>query len=118
MPGLSSTLFRVTLRKIPLPRLADIVIVLFGIGTLCGMSLRQADTRIQSVVADTLVERTASMSHVMRSSAEDLLQQMDFFHIEQTTSEATKNNNATDASAWVRQVINQHTTPSALDKAA
>lgn len=54
MPRLTSGLFRITLRRILLLRLAGILVLLIAIGTLCAMALMHADTRIQSVVSDTL----------------------------------------------------------------
>jgi methyl-accepting chemotaxis protein-1 (serine sensor receptor) len=66
----------------------------------------------------TLVERTAMMSHAMRGSAEALLQQMDFFHIEETVDDADLSTHGTDASTLVRHVIAQHATPPAFDEAA
>jgi methyl-accepting chemotaxis protein I, serine sensor receptor len=74
------------------------------------------DTMTQENAA--LVERTATMSHAMRSSAEDLLQQMDFFHIEESIADAAQAPSATDASVWVRRVISQHDKSSAFDEAA
>jgi methyl-accepting chemotaxis protein I, serine sensor receptor len=74
------------------------------------------DTMTQENAA--LVERTATMSHAMRSNAEDLLQQMDFFHIEESVGDAGVTPHGTDASAWVRQVMTQHATPSDFDEAA
>ncbi|GLQ90178.1 methyl-accepting chemotaxis protein [Dyella flagellata] len=47
-------LFRITLRRLLLLRLAGIVVVLIAIGALCAMALTKADRRIQSVVGDTL----------------------------------------------------------------
>lgn len=65
-----------------------------------------------------LVERTASMSHAMRSSAEALLQQMDFFRIEQHPGGVIEAGNAADASTIVRRIIHsQHASPE-LDEAA
>jgi hypothetical protein len=52
MPRLTSGLFRITLRRILLLRLAGILVLLIAIGTLCAMALMHAD--IQSVVSDTL----------------------------------------------------------------
>ena len=49
-----SGLFRVTLRRILLLRLAGILVLLIAIGALCAMELMHADQRIQSVVGDTL----------------------------------------------------------------
>jgi methyl-accepting chemotaxis protein I, serine sensor receptor len=74
------------------------------------------DTMTQENAA--LVERTATMSHAMRSSAEDLLQQMDFFRIEDTIDDAGAIAQGTNASAWVRQVISQHAVPTDFDEAA
>ncbi|WP_158628895.1 HAMP domain-containing methyl-accepting chemotaxis protein [Dyella choica] len=59
---LPSGLFRITLRRLLLFRLAGIVVLLLAIGTLCAMALTRADRRIQSVVGDTL----APISHVGR----------------------------------------------------
>jgi methyl-accepting chemotaxis protein I, serine sensor receptor len=65
-----------------------------------------------------LVERTAAMSHAMRNSAEELLQQMEFFNIDEASGDADTTPHGTDASAWVRQVMSQHTAPTDFDEAA
>jgi methyl-accepting chemotaxis protein I, serine sensor receptor len=49
-----SGLFRITLRRILLLRLAGILLLLIAIGGLCSLELMHADQRIQSVVGDTL----------------------------------------------------------------
>lgn len=54
MLSLRSGLFRVTLRKLLLLRLAGILVLLIAIGVLCSISLMKADQRIQSVVGGTL----------------------------------------------------------------
>lgn len=66
----------------------------------------------------TLVERTAMMSHAMRGSAEELLQQMDFFHIDETVTDADPSTHGTDANALVRQVMTRRAAPMAFDEAA
>jgi methyl-accepting chemotaxis protein len=66
----------------------------------------------------TLVERTAMMSHAMRGSAEELLQQMDFFHIDETVTDADPSTHGTDANALVRQVMTRRAAPVAFDEAA
>ncbi|GLQ46638.1 hypothetical protein GCM10007862_16890 [Dyella lipolytica] len=73
------------------------------------------DTMTQENAA--LVERTAMMSHAMRGSADELLLQMDFFRIEQTTADAAQADNHTAARAVFRQVIDQ-TASQAFDQAA
>jgi methyl-accepting chemotaxis protein-1 (serine sensor receptor) len=67
------------------------------------------DTMTQQNAA--LVERTAMMSHAMRGNAEELLQHMDFFHIEETSTDAEQAS-AHPAAASSRPMINQ---PSLLD---
>jgi methyl-accepting chemotaxis protein I, serine sensor receptor len=65
-----------------------------------------------------LVARTAMMSHAMRSRAEELLQQMDFFRIQEQEIDHAVTHHAADASHLVRQVADQpHTSPE-LDEAA
>lgn len=54
MPRLPSGLFRITLRRLLLLRLAGILVLLITIAALCAMTLTKADQRIQSVVGDTL----------------------------------------------------------------
>ncbi|WP_233841887.1 methyl-accepting chemotaxis protein [Dyella sp. 2HG41-7] len=54
MPRLPLRLFRVTLRRLLLLRLAGILALLIVVGVLCAMALTKADQRIQSVVGDTL----------------------------------------------------------------
>ncbi len=67
------------------------------------------DTMTQQNAA--LVERTAMMSHAMRGNAKELLQHMDFFHIEETSTDAEQAS-AHPAAASSRPMINQ---PSLLD---
>ena len=47
-------LFRITLRRLLLLRLAAILLLLIAMAALCAMALTKADQRIQSVVGDTL----------------------------------------------------------------
>jgi methyl-accepting chemotaxis protein len=54
MLRLPSGLFRITLRRLLLLRLAGIVVLLAAMGALCAVALMKADRRIQSVVGDTL----------------------------------------------------------------
>ncbi|MFC3650860.1 methyl-accepting chemotaxis protein [Dyella humi] len=54
MLRLPSGLFRITLRRLLLLRLAGVLILLIAIAVLCAMALTKADQRIQSVVGDTL----------------------------------------------------------------
>lgn len=54
MPLLTSGLFRITLRKILLLRVAGILVLLIAIGTFCTMTLMHAAIHIQSVAGDTL----------------------------------------------------------------
>lgn len=54
MLPLHSGLFRVTLRRLLLLRLAGILALLIAIGALCSASLLKADQRVQSVVHGTL----------------------------------------------------------------
>jgi methyl-accepting chemotaxis protein I, serine sensor receptor len=54
MPRLPSGLFRITLRKILLLRLAGLLVLLIAIGGLSTLLLMHADQRIDSVVGDTL----------------------------------------------------------------
>ncbi|HUB88113.1 MAG TPA: methyl-accepting chemotaxis protein [Dyella sp.] len=54
MLRLPSGLFRITLRRLLLLRLAGILILLIAIGASCALLLTKADQRIQSVVGGTL----------------------------------------------------------------
>ncbi|RDS84953.1 HAMP domain-containing protein [Dyella monticola] len=54
MLGLPFGLFRITLRRLLLLRLAGILLILIAMAVLCALSLTKADWRIQSVVGDTL----------------------------------------------------------------
>ncbi|RDS80342.1 methyl-accepting chemotaxis protein [Dyella psychrodurans] len=54
MPRLPSGLFRITLRKILLLRLAGLLVLLIAIGGWSSLSLMHADQRIESVVGGTL----------------------------------------------------------------
>jgi methyl-accepting chemotaxis protein I, serine sensor receptor len=74
------------------------------------------DTMTQENAA--LVERTAMMSHAMRSRAEELLQQMDFFRIEDPATPSAEASRATDANTLVRRVADQQHASPELDEAA
>jgi len=65
-----------------------------------------------------LVERTAMMSHAMRSRAEELLQQMDFFRVQQSDTGAMQPGQVTDAKSLVRQIIDSPQVSPELDEAA
>jgi methyl-accepting chemotaxis protein len=65
-----------------------------------------------------LVERTAMLSHAMRSRAEELLQQMDFFRIEQNQSADAQPGYAAKPNPLVRQIIDPPPVPPELDEAA
>lgn len=54
MLRLPSGLFRITLRRLLLLRLAGLFVLLIVIAALCAVALMKADRRIQSVVGDTL----------------------------------------------------------------
>lgn len=58
-----------------------------------------------------LVERTAAMSHAMRNRAEQLLQHMDFFHIEENHTDSEQASDDKAATPSTRHVIDQHTAP-------
>jgi methyl-accepting chemotaxis protein I, serine sensor receptor len=74
------------------------------------------DTMTQENAA--LVERTAMMSHAMRSRAEELLQQMDFFRIQEHATLQPEAGHATDASTLVRKITGQQQPSPELDEAA
>ncbi|GLQ51010.1 methyl-accepting chemotaxis protein [Dyella flava] len=65
-----------------------------------------------------VVERTAMMSHAMRSRAEELLQQMDFFRVQQSGIGDMQPGQVTDAKNLVRQIIDSPQVSPELDEAA
>jgi methyl-accepting chemotaxis protein I, serine sensor receptor len=65
-----------------------------------------------------LVERTAMMSHAMRNRAEELLQQMDFFRIEQNEAGVAQPDQAAKPTPAVRQIIDPQSASPELDEAA
>jgi methyl-accepting chemotaxis protein len=58
-----------------------------------------------------LVERTAAMSHAMRNRAEQLLQHMAFFRIEESHTDNEQAGHDKAAASSTRQVIDRHVAP-------